>query len=193
MNRKTIVAVVALLLIGCFESQAAQTLNLQQCIEMARQHNRSLQNAMLEMERSAEQKKEARSKYLPEISANAIAFQEFDKIIKADGTYPEELAALESINPAFSQLAGQPYVFHELSRGYTATVSLMLPLYTGGQIYNSNKLAEIGNEVAQLQYAMQEKEVVQKVTENYWQIANLTYNLQTIDAAEVQLKAIYEQ
>ena len=45
MNRKTIVAVVALLLIGCFESQAAQTLNLQQCIEMARQHNRSLQNA----------------------------------------------------------------------------------------------------------------------------------------------------
>ena len=193
MNRKTIVAVVALLLIGCFESQAAQALNLQQCIEMARQHNRSLQNAMLEMERSAEQKKEARSKYLPEISANAIAFQAFDKIIKADGTYPEELAALESINPAFSQLAGQPYAFHELSRGYTATVSLMLPLYTGGQIYNSNKLAEIGNEVAQLQYAMQEKEVVQKVTENYWQIANLTYNLQTIDAAEVQLKAIYEQ
>lgn len=106
MNRKTIVAVVVLLLIGCFESQAAQTLNLQQCIEMARQHNRSLQNAMLEMERSAEQKKEARSKYLPEISANAIAFQAFDKIIKADGTYPEELAALESINPAFSQLAG---------------------------------------------------------------------------------------
>ena len=44
-----------------------------------------------------------------------------------------------------------------------------------------------------MQYAMQEKEVVQKVTENYWQIANLTYNLQTIDAAEVQLKAIYEQ
>lgn len=193
MKTNTILLSVVWLFFSSSVLFAQQPMTLEQCIEKARLHNRSLQNSLLEIQSSLEQKKEMSAKYLPEISANITAFQAFDKIIKADGTYPEELSSLTEVNPAFGQLAGQPYSFHELNSGYTATLSVMLPLYAGGQITTANKMASIGKDIAQLQYSLKEKEVIQKVTENYWQIANLKYNLQTIDAAEKQMEAVHQQ
>ncbi|MCR5313128.1 MAG: TolC family protein, partial [Bacteroidaceae bacterium] len=51
----------------------------------------------------------------------------------------------------------------------------------------------IQKDVTELQFQLTEKEVTLKVTECFWQLANVKYNLQTIEAAEKQLDAIYEQ
>lgn len=168
-------------------------LTLDECIDKARSYNRTLQNAALDIQSATESKKEAYSKYFPEISANVTAFQAFDKIIKADGLYPQELAALEQMNPALAGLAGQPYSLRELNGGYGATLSVMQPLYTGGQITIGNKLANIRKEISELQLHLKEREVIQKVTENFWQIAQLKYNLQTIETAEKQIEAVQQQ
>ncbi|MDE5787000.1 MAG: TolC family protein, partial [Bacteroidaceae bacterium] len=64
------------------------------------------------------------------------------------------------------------------------------PLYIGGRIVGGNRLAKIGLEAVALQRQMKEKDVLQKVTECYWQIACAKYNLQTIEAAEKQLEAV---
>ena len=69
----------------------------------------------------------------------------------------------------------------------------MEPLYAGGQITAGNKLAKVQEEVMYLQRALTEKDVLQKVTENYWQIATIKYNLQTIEAAEKQIDAVLKQ
>ncbi len=172
---------------------AQEPLNLSQCIEKASHYNRSLQNAVLNLRGSKEYRKQMYAKYFPEISANVTAFQAFDKIIKADGTYPEELASLAAVNPEFAQLAGTPYSFHELNRSYSALLTVTQPIYAGGQITAVNKLSRIDQEIAELQLNLKEKDVIQKVTENFWQIAQLYYNLQTITAAEKQLAAVYEQ
>mgnify|MGYP002620844342 CR=1 FL=1 len=172
----------------------AETLTLQQCIAMARQNNRTLRNAAIDIQSANEQSKEAYTRYFPQISANVTAFRAFDKMVKGDGTYPAELAALAQINPAFADmasLAGQPYSFAELNRGYGATLSAMQPLYVGGQVHTANKLAKVQEEVSRLQHSLTEKDVVQKVTENYWQIAKVKYNLRTIEAAWKQMDAVY--
>lgn len=187
---------ILLLACLCFYSltlTAQDSLSLEQCIKYATLHNRTLQNAALDIKSSAELRKEMRAKYFPEISANVMAFYAFDKIIKADGFYPEELASLEQINPAFAQLAGKPYSLHELNSSFAATLSIMQPIYAGGQIKNANRMAGIEAEIKALQFSMKEKDVIQKVTENYWQIARLNYNLLTISAAQKQLKAVYEK
>ncbi len=44
----------------------------------------------------------------------------------------------------------------------------------------------------QLQLQLKEKDIVEKVTENYWQIAQLKYNLQTLDAADRQVQAVLD-
>lgn len=172
---------------------AQQTLSLDSCISYAVKNNRSLQNAYLDIQAGKEQQKEMKMKYLPEISANVMAFRAFDELIKGDGNYPQEIAALEGAIPGISQMVGQPYSFAELNRGYSASVSAMLPLYAGGQITTANKLAKVGSEVAELQQVLSEKDVVQKVTENYWQIVQLKHNLQTLDAAQEQLDAVMRQ
>ena len=164
-------------------------LSLQDCLDLARQHNRTLQNAALDIQMAGEQRKEAFTKYFPDIQANVMAFRAFDEIIKGDGTIPYEVAA---ISEQLAPMAGQPYSYNELNRGYSAAITLMQPLYAGGQIMAGNKLATIQSDVMELQLKMKEKDVVQKVTENYWQIASVKYNLSTIAAAEKQVDAVAE-
>ncbi len=171
----------------------AEVFTLEQCKEAAVKNNRKLQNARMEIEASSEQEKEIRAKYYPQISLNLLAFHAFDKIIKSDGVFPAEMAALAQINPAFAEMAGQPYSFKELDRGYTASLTAMIPLYAGGQITTGNKLAKIGSDVSRLQLGMSEKEVERKISENFWQVAQVKYNLQTIAKAEEQMDAVMQQ
>lgn len=174
-------------------TQAQTTYTLEQCLDSAKTNNRKLQNAALDIQMAKEQKAEAYTKYFPEISTSVTAFHAFDKLIKGDGTYPAELAAFESFMPGISQMVGQSFEVHELNRGYAATLSVMQPLYAGGQIATGNKLARLQSEVMQLQLQLKEKEVIEKVSENYWQIAQLKYSLLTLDAADHQLQAVYDE
>ena len=184
---KRIILLIFHFLLFTFYAQAQEVLTLEQCLELAKQNNRTLQNAALEIEMAKEQRKEVFTKYFPDLQANLLAFRAFDEMVKGDGTIPMEIAA---INPEFAPYIGAPFSYSEFNRAYAANVTLTQPLYAGGQIRAGNKLAKIGQEAAELQLRMQEKDVLQKVTECYWQIASVRYNLATLEAAEKQLDAV---
>ena len=186
-------ALLLLLFLPLMAQAQPRTVSLQECLQSAATQNRTLLNATLQIQMAGEQKREAFTKYFPEISANLLAFQAFDKMVKQDGYYPQELAALGQINPAFAALAGQPYSIRELDKGYAAMATLTQPLFVGGQIVNGNRLADIGKQVAELQAELQTKDLLQKVTENYYQIVKLKLNLATIRSAQEQLHAIYRE
>lgn len=181
---------IHLIYILALSANAQTQLTLEQCLASAKVHNRTLQNAALDIQASSEQRKEAFTNYFPQISANVMAFQAFDKVVKNDGIIPQEIAVL---GEQFYPLIGQPYSIRELNKGYTATMSIMQPIFAGGKILNGNKLARIQEDVNILQHQLKEKDVMQKVTENYWQIAVVKYNLQTIDAAQRQLEEVHRQ
>ena len=61
---------------------AQQRYTLAQCLDSARVHNRTLQNAALAIEGADLQVREARTKYYPQISANVMAFRAFDEFFK---------------------------------------------------------------------------------------------------------------
>lgn len=175
-------------------SLSAQTvLTLDECLDRAARYNRDLQSAALKVKQSREQNLEAKANRLPQISANVMAFQAFDKMVKSDGTYPEELGMLAEVNPAFGQMVGQPYSIHEMNRAYGVTASVIEPIYVGGKITAGVKLTSLQHDVAVLQEQLQTKEVAQKVTENFWNIAAQKYRLRTLDAAQKQLEAVYNQ
>lgn len=173
-----------------FNSALAQTLTLEQCLDYARQNNHELRNAAFEIEAATEQKREAFTNYFPRISANVMAFRCFDELVKADGTYPQEIAALST---EFIPLIGTPFSIAELNRGYAVSATLVQPLYYGGQIVYGNKLARVQQDVMTLKQQLTEKEVLQKVTECYWNLARVRYNLNTIEAAEKQVEAVMAQ
>ncbi|MEE0984957.1 MAG: efflux RND transporter permease subunit, partial [Bacteroidaceae bacterium] len=186
-------SLLLLLFLPLIAQAQPRTVSLQECLQSAATQNRTLLNATLQIQMAGEQKREAFTKYFPEISANLLAFHAFDKMVKQDGYYPQELAALGQINPAFAALAGQPYSIRELDKGYAAMATLTQPLFVGGQIVNGNRLADIGKQVAELQAELQTKDLLQKVTENYYQIVKLKLNLATIRSAQEQLHAIYRE
>lgn len=173
MKRNKIIS-AALLLLSAVSLSAQSELSLDQCIAMARQNNRTLRNAALDILSAKEQQQEAYTKYFPQVKANVTAFRAFDKMVKGDLT----------------ALMRQPLTLEELDRGYGATVSITEPLYAGGQITAANKLSDLMTDINALQHSLTEKDVVQKVTENYWQIAQIKYNLRTIEAAERQMDAV---
>jgi len=189
MKRLIITAIIC----GMAVMGQAQGYTLDECIKMARDNNRALQNSQLSLQSSKEMQKEMRTKYLPEISANFTAFHSFDKLITASGTLPQELVAFGEINPDLAQMAGQPFEVEELNKGYSATLSAMLPLYAGGQIMNANKMAKLGYEISELQLSLAEKDITQSVTETYWHLAQIKYNLRTIEQAEKQLEGVLRQ
>ena len=169
---------------------SAQTLTLEQCLERARQNNYELRNAAFEIEAASEQKREAFTNYFPRISANVLAFRLFDELVKTDGTYPKEIAALST---QFIPLIGMPYSISEFNRAYSVSATLVQPLFHGGQIVYGNQLAKVQEDVMTLKQQLTEKEVLQKVTECYWQLAQVRYNLSTIEAAEKQVDAVMTQ
>ena len=61
-----------------------------------------------------------------------------------------------------------------------------MPLFTGGQIVNSNKLAKVNIQVNQLQYNQSENEVKLTTENYYWQVVMLKEKLQTITVVEAQ-------
>lgn len=175
----------------CSASVNAQTtMTLQQCLDSALLHNRTLSNAKLDVKLSTEQRKETFTNFFPEVSGSVMAFHTFDKLVKGNGTYPQELAMFGS---QFASMVGQPYSFKEMNRGYSATITAIQPIYAGGQITTGHRLTKVQEEVMTLRQRLTEKEVMQKVTECYWQLANVMYNLRTIDAAEKQIDAVHTQ
>ena len=70
-----------------------------------------------------------------------------------------------------------------LMGGVTAT----LPLFAGGQIVNSNKLAEVQVEVNKLQLRQSEEEVRLTTTQYFWQTVMLKEKLHTLYIIEEQL------
>ena len=182
MKRNRIIAVAVMLLsAGCLSAYAQQDtvavetnvkLTLDECIAMARSNNRTLQNALLDIQSAKEQQQEAYTKYFPQVKANVTAFQAFDDMVQGD---------ILNIIP-----------ISEFNRGYGAVLSIIEPIYAGGQITTANKLTDVQTKVYELQHSLTEKKVVQKVTENYWQIVQIKYNLNTIEAAEKQIASIYK-
>lgn len=178
------------LIFCCFalNGNAQKVLTLDQCLQQALQNNRKLKNALLDIEAAGEQSKEVYANYYPSISTNVIAFHSFDKIVKGDGTIPEEIVIL---GEQYASYVGMPYSIRELNSAYSAVLSIVEPLYAGGQIHTGNQLTKIQKDAMSLMRQLTEKDVLQKVTEHYWQIASVKYNLRTIEAADKQLQAVY--
>lgn len=211
MNKKIILSIALSFAAVCGFAQ--QQLTLEQCLDNARKYNHDLRSAALEIEAAREQKKEAYTNYFPKIQANAMAFKVFEKLGKKNEAFsgsntviPDDPAQLESIKDAFAIFLGvdanidllaptdvnynSSYSTYGFDAGYLGAVTAVQPIFLGGRIINGNKLAKVGIEAAELKQVIKEKDVLQKVTECFWQLATVKYNIRTVEAAEKQISAV---
>lgn len=174
MKRKNIISLF-LLSAGCMLplcASAQHVYSLDECIEAALDNNVRMKNAQNNLRMAEHSKQEAFSKYFPTVSAMGSGFLA-DKSLVRMGLSPEMQMAF-------------------MKNGLVGDVSATLPLFTGGQIVNGNKLAKVNVEVNRLQQRQSQNEVTLTVENYFWQVVMLKEKLQTISTLDKQLTQLLQ-
>ena len=170
-------ALVYLILCCTALPAGAQTLTLDECRAAAAEHNRTLRDGRFELEAALQTRREALTGYFPQVSATGGVFQAQHGLVQADFAIPQ----MESLPLSL------------VKRGILGSVTAVQPLFAGLKIVSGNKLARLGEEVAQLQLQKTAAEVLERTDTYFWQVVSLRDNLSTIEAVERQLAEIHRQ
>lgn len=196
MRCKIILVLPMLLLCVAGSAQNTTRLSLQHCIELAEKNNAALLNADLDVSYARAKKAEAFTYYFPtvNVSSMAIRFQNplleiqvSDILGKSDmaqnlNWYINTAANLYGINTSYSLLQS----------GYSANVSLMQPVYAGGKIVNSNRLAKLGIKAAELQKSLTSKSTNVEIQDKFWQVISLEKKMDVVDSGLSLLDSLYK-
>ena len=167
-NRAVLGLALAMLAIaGRAGAQSVYT--LQQCLDETVKNNIKLRNADNNIAVSAEQRKEALTKYFPTVSAQGMGFMSDKSLVQVS-------------------VMNMPLSF--VKNGITAGVTAMQPVFAGGQIVNGNKLAKVGEQSARLVRALSENEVRLAAEQYYWQVVMLKEKLVTLRQLDRQLDSM---
>lgn len=147
--------ILILALSGALRS-SAQTdsiISLQQCIDMAIANNAAMKTAENNTEAARQQRREAFTKYFPEISAQGFGFRTHNYVLQYN--------ALNLLN------------IELIRHGVMGGMQALQPIFMGGQIINGNQLAKVGEAVADLQQKQTSSEVRVTAEKYYWELATL--------------------
>ena len=184
MNKKIVIISVFIFCI-CLNNRAiCQTYSLAACKAMAIENNFKIKNTALETQISVETKNEAFTKYFPQIEVAGFAFQ-------ANHTMLQKDFDLSALSPMLPFLANPIHVGF-MEKGRTASIMATQPVFVGGRIINSNKLAKIGEDVSILKQQLSADEVNETTEKYFWTVVLLKEKLKTIEALQKQLENLYK-
>lgn len=157
---------------GCMAAPLAaqQVYTLDECIESALQNNARMKNAANDLASARHQRKEAFTNYFPSISATGVGFLSSTHLLGME------------MGPGMS--------LGLMKDGLVGGVTASMPLFTGGQIVQGNKLSEVNVEKYRLLGRQVENEVKLTAEQYYWQVAMLKEKLRTLHVVEAQLAEI---
>jgi len=194
---KKIKFVFVLIAVMCANHIYAQrVLTLEESKQLALHNNAKSKNSRLEVEASKQIKKSAFTNFFPNISAGGLMF-EAQKGLMEMGTHGGNLPVYDG-NPAnintASQFAYMPASTMSLmKKGTVGFVNIVQPLFTGGRIWNGNKLASLGEDVSEFNDKLIKDEIILKTEEQYWQLVSLEEKHKTINKYEELLNRLLTQ
>ncbi len=194
---KKIFAIVVSI-VCCNAVVAQKTYTLEQLHDSARQNNITLRNAQRSVSAASQQRKEAFTKYFPNVSATGLWFNA-NKGMAETTINPAEMIPAEMgqaigqlLPPEMLAALSTPISVSMMKKGTIAGVTALQPVFSGGQIVNGNKLAKVGEEAASLQLRLSENDIEKSTEQYYWQMASLQEKLKTIDMVSQMLTDIHK-
>lgn len=188
--------ILSLIVFGCTISASAQTYSLEQIKDSALNHNIAIRSAQHSLDAAKEQRKEAFTKYFPNISGTGLWFNANKGMAQttlnlSENISPELGATLAQMFPpeALAALAN-PISISMMKNGIIGSLMAVQPVFAGGQIINGNKLAKVGEDVSRLQMQLSENEVEKTAEQYFWQLASLQEKMKTIEAVDTLLSDI---
>lgn len=155
------------------ENPVDSVYTLQQCKDLALANNAEIGIAENNLKAAVETRKEAFTKYFPEVSAGASAFKTHNDVIQYNVL---DMFTLGIIN-----------------KGKAAGIWALQPVFAGGQIVNGNKLAKVGEEVAGIRKEQSADRIQLQTEALYWQLVTLKSEKNTVESAITMLDSLSEQ
>ena len=177
---------------------AQQPYTLEQIKDSALHNNFALRSAKYDVEAAQQQRKEAFTKYFPNVSGTGLWFNANKGMAQMDidpsgMISPEIGATLAQMLPVEALAAlNNPISISMMKNGTIGSLMAVQPVFAGGQIINGNKLAKVGEEVSRLQLQLSENEVEKTAEQYFWQLASLQEKMKTINAVDTLLRDIYK-
>ena len=179
------------LLISHFPTVSAQrVMTLEQCVDAARKGNTAAKDAQNDILMAKEQRKFARTKYFPSLSASAFHFQSSDYLAKYNVLNQEDVDYLnQELGGDFTM---EDFTIGIVKKGTSAGLTLIEPIYTGGRISNYNRLADLQVEGRYLQRDVADDQIVMQTEFLYYKIMELHETDKTLDVMEKELDNIHQ-
>jgi outer membrane protein TolC len=177
---------------------AQRVFTLQQLKDSALHNNIAVRNAQHDIDAAKEQRKEAFTKYFPNVSGTGLWFNAnkgmAQTTITPSEVVPSDLAtALATMLPAASLASlANPISVSMMKNGTIGALTAVQPVFAGGQIINGNKLAKVGEDVSRLQLQLSENEVEKTAEQYFWQLASLQEKMKTVEAVDTLLAGIHK-
>ncbi len=171
--KRTILSIISLAIGTAALGQT--TYSLQQVIDSARHNNIAMRNANRSIASAGEQRKEALTKYFPTVSGTGGWFDAQKPVISAD-----------------LNVMGNPISLNYVKDGVVGGITAVQPVYAGGRIVNSNRLARVNEDASRLQMQLTENEVDRTAEGYYWQMATVEEKLRTVAMMEKLLADIHK-
>ena len=189
---------IALCSICCGSVAAQRAYSLEQVLDSARHNNIAMRSARQSVEAAQQQRKEAFTKYFPNISGTGLWFNA-NKGMAQTSVNPSEVIPTALVSSLASSLPAQtlaslanPISVSMLKNGTIAGITAMQPVFAGGQIVNGNRLAKVGEDVARLQLQLSENDVEKTAEQYFWQLVSLQEKMKTVAAVDALLADIHK-
>lgn len=172
----------------------AQVLTLDSCLALARQNNKELRRAELDIEKAQQVKNQAFTNYFPQVKATAIGYHSLHPMVEVDIDDINNASVRDLLTTLYGNYGAALGLDNTISLfqyGYQAGVTALQPVYMGGKIVAGNRLAKVGVEAAQLQTQITERDLLEQVEESYWLVVGLTEKQQTLHAVTALLDTIH--
>lgn len=165
MKYKFYITIYLILLVALptFSQTADSLLTVEQCVKMALENNRKALSAKNDVAAAVYLKKEAFTKYFPEIAATGMAFWANNDVLQYNLLDIIELGIIK--------------------RGKVAGIQALQPIFTGGLISNSNKLAAVGEEIAVLRQQQTDNELRLTTETLFWKLNTLEATMGVLESA----------
>ncbi|MCR4964406.1 MAG: TolC family protein [Bacteroidales bacterium] len=171
-----------------------QSLSLDSCLTLALEHDASVRNAEMNVEMARLVKKQAFTKYFPNISGVALGYYSLNPLVEFDIDDIDNAAARQWLHNYYMQYGhamGLPESISFAEKGVSVGATLVQPVFMGGQIAHGNQLARVGVEAAELQCDLKEQEVLLQTEQSYWLVVSLKAKRQTVLTALAYLDTLY--
>lgn len=158
---------------GSLNESKDSLLTLQDCIDLALTNNKKALSAKNNVEAAVNLRKEAFTKYFPEVAAIGMAFWANHDILQYNLLDIIELGIIKN--------------------GKVAGVQALQPVFTGGLIFNGNKLAEVGEEVARIRQRQTDNELRLSTETLFWKLSTLKSTMSVLESAVSFLDTLENQ